>query len=105
MPKIAMEPSDYDSGTMGHDGRHGTRAEAARRMRRALAAVSSGDGSRDELEAAAEALVAQLRQAKEPPEQMLLHVKQILAEGGLRPTYATPTEADALPRSDASVYR
>ena len=100
-----MEPSDRDSGKSGHDGVHATRAEASRRLRRALGGIANGKGSRSELEAAAESLVTAMRRAHEPPEQMLLQIKEILAEGGLRPTYATPTEADALPRSDASIYR
>ena len=62
-------------------------------MRRAIAAVASGKGSRRELEAAAEALVTELREANEPPEQMLLQIKEILAEAGLRPTYGAPVDA------------
>ncbi|HEX8944100.1 MAG TPA: hypothetical protein VF785_13265 [Gemmatimonadaceae bacterium] len=73
-------------------------------MRRALAAVASGRGSHRELEDAAHELVTELRQANQPPEQMLLHIKEILAEAGMRPTYSSP-EMDG-PLGDASsVYR
>jgi hypothetical protein len=74
-------------------------------MRRAIAALASGKGSRRELEAAAEALVAKLREANEPPEQMLLQIKEILAEAGLRPTYGAPVETGTLPDDDSSVYQ
>lgn len=74
-------------------------------MRRAIAAVASGMGSRRELEAAAEALVTELREANEPPEQMLLQIKEILAEAGLRPTYGAPAEIGTLPGDEAAVYR
>lgn len=74
-------------------------------MRRAIAAVANGIGSRRELEAAAEELVIELREANEPPEQMLLQIKEILAEAGLRPTYGAPAEIGTLPGDEAAVYR
>lgn len=74
-------------------------------MRRAIAAVASGKGSRRELEAAAEALVTELREANAPPEQMLLQIKEILAEAGLRPTYGAPVETGTLPDDDSAVYQ
>jgi hypothetical protein len=73
-------------------------------MRRALAAIASGTGSHRELQSAAHELVLALRQANQPPEQMLLHIKEILAEAGMRPTYASP-EMDGPLGDGAAIYR
>jgi hypothetical protein len=73
-------------------------------MRRALAAVAMGKGSQRDLQHAAHELVTELRQANQPPEQMLLHIKEILAEAGMRPTYASPDLDGPLDQS-AAVYR
>lgn len=73
-------------------------------MRRALAAMAGGTGSPRELQHAAHELVTALRQANQPPEQMLLHIKEILAEAGMRPTYASP-EFDGPLGDSASIYR
>ncbi len=67
----------------------GGHEDPAARLRRLLAAVARGTGSREELREAASALVSQLRRANLPPEEMLLRIKEILAEVGLRPTYAS----------------
>jgi len=79
-------------------------SDAAERMRRALTAVAEGKGSQRELQRAAHELVTELRQAKQPPEQMLLHIKEILAEAGMRPTYASP-ELDGPLGDGATIYR
>jgi len=73
-------------------------------MRRALAAVAGGKGSSRDLHEAAEALVTELKQATHPPEQMLLHIKEVLAEAGMRPTYTSP-ELDGPPSDNATLYR
>ncbi|HEX3867182.1 MAG TPA: hypothetical protein VHV78_10525 [Gemmatimonadaceae bacterium] len=73
-------------------------------MRRATEAVARGTGSQAELEAAARALVRELRSANAPPEQMLLRIKEILAEAGLRPAYAS-TDATTPPRGESAIYR
>jgi hypothetical protein len=73
-------------------------------MRRALAAVAGGKGSQRELEHATHELVTELRQANQPPEQMLLHIKEILAEAGMRPTYSSP-EFDGPLGDGAAIYR
>lgn len=39
-----------------------------------------------------------------PPEQMLLQIKQMLAEAGLRPSYATPNEPNTQTGLEASIY-
>jgi len=70
-------------------GPKGQEEDPAARLRRLLAGVVRGTGSRDELRRAASALVDQLRRDNLPPEDMLLRIKRILAEVGLRPTYAS----------------
>lgn len=67
----------------------GKTEDAAARLRHLLQGVAKGTGSRDDLRDAASALVNQLRRANLPPEDMLLRIKEILAEVGLRPTYAS----------------
>jgi hypothetical protein len=74
-------------------------------MRRALAAVADGKGSHRELQQAAHELVTELKQANQPPEQMLLHIKEILAEAGMRPSYASSPEIDGPPGDGVAVYR
>ena len=102
---VAMEPRDVNSTeSVRGEGYQRSDSDAAMRMRRALAAVANGKGSRLELEQAAHALVTELKQSKFPPEQMLLHIKEILAEAGMRANYASPS-LDG-PSSDAStVYQ
>jgi hypothetical protein len=57
------------------------------------------------LYAAAVHLVSELKGANHPPEQMLLQIKQILAESGLRPTYSTPDNPATPIGAQESVYR
>ena len=64
----------------------GSSSPAVERMRNAINAASMGSLPDDELESAARALVTELRLANEPPEQVLLQIKHILAEAGLRPS-------------------
>jgi hypothetical protein len=87
--------------------RDGTHPEggATERMRRAISAASDGTGSRDELKTAARELVEQLRAEHERPEQMLLQIKRILAESGLRPSYSSPRDSSVPVGVDAGVYR
>lgn len=73
-------------------------------MRRALAAVAGGKGSQRDLQHAAHELATELREANQPPEQMLLRIKEILAEAGMRPTYASP-DLDGPLDHTATVYR
>jgi hypothetical protein len=47
----------------------------------------------------------ELRHAKYPPEQMLIQIKELLAEAGLRPTYASPGDLETPPGTEGSVYR
>lgn len=82
-----------------------SQSDTADRMRRALAAVAGGEGSPRELEEAAHELVAELRQSNHPPEQMLLRIKEILAEVGLRPTYTGSPDLAGPFGNGAVVYR
>ena len=75
---------------------------AAERLRQAAAAAASGRGSRQDLQAAARALVEDLRRQQEPPEQVLLKIKEHLAEAGLRPGF--PADGDGGDVA-ASLYR
>jgi hypothetical protein len=72
-------------------------------LRRTLNAVASGRASRRDLERAATDLVSHLRREQHAPEQMLLRIKEVLADAGLRPTYAS-TEDSSL-GGDANLYR
>jgi hypothetical protein len=72
-------------------------------MRCAIAALAAGNDSVDELQTAARALVSDLRQHDEPPEKMLLKIKEILASAGLRS--GLPIEDGAPPDRQAAVYR
>lgn len=90
------------------DNKHAPNAEstaAVTRMRLAIEAASRDGTNRNELEDAARELVAELKNASHPPEQMLLQIKQLLAEAGLRPSYATPLEPDTRIGLEASIYQ
>jgi hypothetical protein len=78
---------------------------ATERMRRAIEAVTRDGTNRRELEDAARELVTELRTASRAPEQMLLQIKQLLAEAGLRPSYAMPNEPGTKTGLESNVYR
>jgi hypothetical protein len=74
-------------------------------MRQALGDATRGETTPEALGALkllAHELVSELRKTSQPPEQVLLQIKEILAEAGLRPNYATP-EAPLGP--EGVVYR
>lgn len=73
-------------------------------MRRAIEASRHG-GPRSELEAAAIQLVLELKRENQPPEQMLLRMKALLADAGLRPSYPPLLEAGAMTELEESLYR
>ena len=77
---------------------------SAARMRHAISAASIGSGSREELEMAARQLVMELRNANEPPEQVLLAMKRILALAGLRPGHP-PTDPAMIIERHSELYR
>jgi hypothetical protein len=81
------------------------RLGAIDRMRSAIAAAANGTGASDAFQAAARELVAEWRRARLPPEQILLRIKEILAEAGLRPTYASPAAPRAPVGAQSEVYR
>ena len=59
--------------------------------------------SRQELDTAAATLVVYLKSQKEPPERVVLRVKEILGEVGIRASYAGGDPS--LPGGDGSLYR
>jgi hypothetical protein len=78
---------------------------AVARLRRAITSASSADGSKTDLEAAAMELVDELKAAQHPPEQMLLQIKRILAEAGLRPSYGSAEELGPFTGAHTDIYR
>ena len=101
MNPISKTPDDSTNDGAGGEGR----AACEARMRHAVSAATRGQCAPEELHAAAVQLVSELKNANEPPEQMLLQIKMILAESGLRPTYATPTDPTATGGIEGRVYR
>jgi hypothetical protein len=98
-----MAPSgESDIKSDGHDVRN---TAAAARMRRAIEGASRDGSSQTELKDAARELVGELKDASQPPEQVLLMIKQLLADAGLRPSYSVPTEAGTQTGREASLYR
>ena len=61
----------------------------ADRLRRAVNAAAAGTGSRDELQQAARALADELRGRDEPPEQLLIQIKALLSDAGIRFVHPT----------------
>jgi hypothetical protein len=68
--------------------------DATAALKETLSAVASGRASRRDVEGAATTLVAHLRSERHAPEQMLLRIKEVLAEAGLRPTYASSGQSN-----------
>jgi hypothetical protein len=77
---------------------------AGARMLQAISAASIASGSHEELETAVREFVAELHEANEPPEQVLLAIKRILAQAGLRPSHQSADPAMGVDRL-AAVYR
>lgn len=77
---------------------------SALRLRKAIQAVVVNTGSRDELEAAARDLVVELRDREQPPEQVLLRIKEVLAQAGLRPGHTLAADGSEL-MGEATLYR
>jgi hypothetical protein len=84
-------------------------SEAQQRMidqvRRAIVAAADGTGASDGFQAGARELVGEWRRANVPAEQVLLRMKAILADAGLRPTYATQVEPRPPVGSQTEIYR
>lgn len=80
-------------------------AALATRLRDAVAAVGGGTGTRTQVERAARDFTTALKVDHFPPEQMLLKIKELLAEAGLRPSYAAATSSENLGDVEATLYR
>jgi hypothetical protein len=93
-----------DRPTDGAASQDGASSPAVERMRNAINAATTGAVSHDELESAARALVTELRLANEPPEQVLLQIKHILAEAGLRPSQG-PADPALVAEHHVLLYR
>jgi hypothetical protein len=76
----------------------------ALRLRQAIVAATRDGGSRLELEAAARQLVTELRGRDHPPEQVLLRIKEILSDAGLRPGHTLAADGSEL-MGEAALYR
>ena len=76
----------------------------ADRLRHAVSASAGGAGSRDELQAAARALVTELRGRHDAPEQMLIEMKALLADAGLRTGFPS-TNGDESHGNARELYR
>jgi hypothetical protein len=79
-------------------------ATAASRMLQAVSSAAVGTSGATELDAAARTLVTELRLANEPPEQVLVQIKQILAEAGLRPSHG-PADSVLVIERHVALYR
>lgn len=66
--------------------------------------MAINSGTRDELEAAARDLVVGLRNEQQPPEQVLLRVKDVLAQAGLRPGHTLAADGSEV-MGEATLYR
>jgi hypothetical protein len=84
----------------GADGAVGT----GTRMRAAIAALTTGGGSQEELEAAARDFMHELRACERSPEAALIRIKSVLAEAGLRPNYPSD-DVHRLLEPEARLYR
>ena len=95
----------------GVEGKNGTdqtfsnSSSAAARMLQAISsAATASTTSGEELDAAAKALVTELRLANHPPEQVLVQIKQILAEAGLKPSHG-PADSTHVVGRQVMLYR
>src|SRR5690348_7295383 len=80
-------------------------SSAAIRMLRAVSSAASAAAiPTQELDAAAKALVTELRLANHPPEQVLIQIKQILAEAGLKPSHG-PADSSHVIGRNIGLYR
>jgi len=77
----------------------------AAKLRDAVAAAGSTPGGRADVERAAREFTTALRTEHFPPEQMLLRIKELLADAGLRPSYAAATSSENLGDFEANLYR
>jgi hypothetical protein len=99
-----MDRNEDSNGGHTMSGVSNANGTAADRLRQAVGAAAAGNGSRTELETAARALVAELRDRDAPPEQMLIQMKQLLADAGLHAGFPG-ADADDSHRDHGTLYR
>ena len=102
-----VRQTEMRNGSRGsrEDGSGLDSSDAVERLRRAIEATTSGRGAEGELESAARTLVTELKREALPPEQVLLLIKRILADAGLRPSYGDSSDVTPAVGSQAAVYR
>jgi hypothetical protein len=101
---IGMDRNDHSNAERKRDEvSQPPRGLAADRLRRAIEAATTGAGSRDELQEASRALVDELRGLTDAPEQMLIQMKTLLADAGLRAGY--PAAEGESATNHAAIYR
>jgi hypothetical protein len=98
-----MDRNEHSNVGRERDGASGPHSTAAERLRLAVSAAMAGSGSREELQGAARALVAELRGRDEAPEQMLIQLKTLLNDAGLRAGY--PPSENGAHGNDTTLYR
>jgi hypothetical protein len=86
-------------------GGNGSGGDAAERMRQAIRAAADGGGSVAELQTAARELVTHLKRQHVRPEQMLIRIKEVLAEAGIRQMHSPQPTPEAFANTPGSVYR
>jgi hypothetical protein len=99
-----MDRNEDSNGGRTVSGASNGNGVVADRLRRAVAAATVGNVSRSELETAARALVAELRDRDAAPEQMLIQMKQLLADAGLHAGFPAGDGADPH-RDQGTLYR
>src|SRR5690242_11017176 len=99
-----MENRGFEDRDRNDEPRINESSSATSRMLRAVSSAAAGRASVDEVDAAARALVAELRRANEPPEQVLVRIKQILADAGLRPSQG-PADPPLVIERHVALYR
>lgn len=92
------------NGEPGKIGDSNGRETPADRLSRAVSLAVAGGGSREELEEAARSLVAELRGRAHAPERMLVEIKTLLADAGLRATYSA-ADTTEWRGNRAAIYR
>jgi hypothetical protein len=99
-----MDLNEDSNGRRGMSGPSHSASTAVDRFRRAVTAATAGAGSRGELQEAARGLVTELRRRNEAPEQMLIQMKNLLGDAGLRAGYPAAETGESY-TADAALYR
>jgi hypothetical protein len=100
-----MDTRSVEGNTRNEQPLSNEHSSAASRMLLAISLAADGRGSSlDEVDAAAKALVTELRSADQPPEQVLVQIKRILADAGLRSSHGSTDAAPVIERH-TTLYR